>query len=529
MKYRVLLLFLMGNVFSYSQELINFYAEPVSGNTINVHTVVFRTSFSTFELLVINSIDNIITLSLCYQNTSAALATYDQQQQLVTLPSGYSNYTIVIDIYGDNNGLPCTLTNLVDSGTLNIALPYKPIAKTNIPDFTFEDYLESINQGDDIPNNDLVFTHRIENMSLLFLNGQLGGLNGQVADMTGIEDFVSLNHFRGSSDLLTNIDLSNNPFLEYLIFSGNQLSQLDITNCTDLRKLLLFHTISLTELDITNNTLLEELQCFPCDNIQEVDLTNNINLNSLEISANIPLTLDITQNVELENFYFSGDNFSTIDLSQNIILKTIDFFETQLSEINLDNNPLLESINLIDGGIEFLDVSNQLFLKEFAIRGNNISSLDLSLNTQLESVAVVLTDLNSLDLRNGNNEIITSLLSVVNFNLTCIDVDDKNEVPYPDWQVDNWTVFSEDCVSIGINEEKIVEGISIYPNPTTGILRIQSKKSIEKIEVYDTLGRLITFESNNNVIDISKVNRGVYFINIIDENRYVSNKRIIKK
>jgi len=83
-----------------------------------------------------------------------------------------------------------------------------------------------------------------------------------------------------------------------------------------------------------------------------------------------------------------------------------------------------------------------------------------------------------------------------------------------------------------IQENKIPE-VSVYPNPTTGDLRIMNYDlRIEHIEIYDVFGRkvfsnhLIT-SSFNYIINISYLPKGIYIIRIQTE-KGMLNKKIIK-
>ena len=73
--------------------------------------------------------------------------------------------------------------------------------------------------------------------------------------------------------------------------------------------------------------------------------------------------------------------------------------------------------------------------------------------------------------------------------------------------------------SVGIKNLK-KHGISIYPNPTSGVIYIESTKfQIERIEVYDLTGKLLINKSNlkEKVIDLSELSGGMYIINISTE------------
>ncbi|MBT7145132.1 MAG: T9SS type A sorting domain-containing protein, partial [Bacteroidetes bacterium] len=69
-----------------------------------------------------------------------------------------------------------------------------------------------------------------------------------------------------------------------------------------------------------------------------------------------------------------------------------------------------------------------------------------------------------------------------------------------------------------IGENSIENSISIYPNPVKEKLFINSEiAEIEKIDIYNSIGKLIYTETNkakNIELDVSKYPMGVYFIRI---------------
>ncbi len=78
-------------------------------------------------------------------------------------------------------------------------------------------------------------------------------------------------------------------------------------------------------------------------------------------------------------------------------------------------------------------------------------------------------------------------------------------------------------------DENTLSDFSVYPNPTTGVLNIQSKTNIVQIEIYNQLGQIVLSNSNKNTIDISRVSQGIYFIKIMDENGNFGTKKVIRK
>ena len=68
----------------------------------------------------------------------------------------------------------------------------------------------------------------------------------------------------------------------------------------------------------------------------------------------------------------------------------------------------------------------------------------------------------------------------------------------------------------------------IYPNPTANFLTIKSDFLISQINVYNKLGQLLLSNSNKNSIDISILNKGMYFVIIKDIYGKVENNKVIK-
>ncbi|RLD28314.1 MAG: hypothetical protein DRI70_03670, partial [Bacteroidetes bacterium] len=77
-----------------------------------------------------------------------------------------------------------------------------------------------------------------------------------------------------------------------------------------------------------------------------------------------------------------------------------------------------------------------------------------------------------------------------------------------------------------------LDAISVFPNPTKGVLNIISpNESITGVEVYDVRGRRLNDipvnSRANHTIDISDLESSLYFITIITENGSIT-KRILK-
>jgi hypothetical protein len=80
----------------------------------------------------------------------------------------------------------------------------------------------------------------------------------------------------------------------------------------------------------------------------------------------------------------------------------------------------------------------------------------------------------------------------------------------------------------GINTKKIDKiNISLYPNPTNGILNINSNipENIDfEVTVYDVFGKMVKCAKNPEFIDLSEQANGIYYVNIQDNNNTVTKK-----
>jgi photosystem II stability/assembly factor-like uncharacterized protein len=65
-------------------------------------------------------------------------------------------------------------------------------------------------------------------------------------------------------------------------------------------------------------------------------------------------------------------------------------------------------------------------------------------------------------------------------------------------------------------EENTTNTVSIYPNPATDFLTIDTKEAIETIEIYSNLGQLVKTETATN-FSIADLNSGVYFVHVTTE------------
>ena len=123
-------------------------------------------------------------------------------------------------------------------------------------------------------------------------------------------------------------------------------------------------------------------------------------------------------------------------------------------------------------------------------------------------------------------------LSSDNITLASMIQDRSTSVSVCDAQL--MTDYSGGC-ALGVEEDILTKGISLYPNPTKGPLYINSDGSvmIEGANLYDVNGRLISSyhleeSSKRNEIDLSNIAYGVYFLNIYSDAAFITKKIVLE-
>lgn len=187
---------------------------------------------------------------------------------------------------------------------------------TLIPDSNFEQQL--INKGIDSDNtiNGQVATADIENITVLSVS------DAGIQDMTGIQDFVSLEMLFCALNDITEINIATLTNLTALDVGVNNLSNVDISANINLISFACTYN-NLTTLDISNNLALEFLligqtedQIIPRNVISNLDLSNNSNIDRLRVSF---LNLDALNLMNGNNFILTG----SVEIEGNPLLECI--------------------------------------------------------------------------------------------------------------------------------------------------------------------------------------------------------------
>jgi hypothetical protein len=97
---------------------------------------------------------------------------------------------------------------------------------------------------------------------------------------------------------------------------------------------------------------------------------------------------------------------------------------------------------------------------------------------------------------------------------------------------DKWFDSNYNTVTLSISDKEILNNdLILYPNPTYGTAKIESKGKIIEAGVFDIKGALVSFQSigSNQQIELGNLIPGTYILKMITENRETIFKKIIKK
>ena len=83
---------------------------------------------------------------------------------------------------------------------------------------------------------------------------------------------------------------------------------------------------------------------------------------------------------------------------------------------------------------------------------------------------------------------------------------------------------------VGINEASVLNALKVYPNPTTGMLNLQSQVALTSYTLCDLQGRVVkqgNIESNQ--VDLSRLESGVYVLGVRGVNGGVRNFKVVRE
>lgn len=100
------------------------------------------------------------------------------------------------------------------------------------------------------------------------------------------------------------------------------------------------------------------------------------------------------------------------------------------------------------------------------------------------------------------------------------------------WYLDELYVYN--CSTLAVEDVKKQNGISVFPNPTSGFVTIQNKNNsnLKNVEIYNVAGQLVqrfnVSNAKNASLDMSQLMNGTYVLKVISETE-TNSVKVIKK
>ena len=383
-------------------------------------------------------------------------------------------------------------------------------SQTVVPDPNFEQALIDLGH-DSGPLDGMVPTANINSISSLDVKAK------NISDLTGIEDFVSLDILNCEENLLNSLDVTQNINLSQLFCGSNRLNSLNISaltnlqilwcdnnqldfldltnnlklfslvcnnnpiNTLDVSKNVLLRVLScinnnLSSLNITTNTALLELYC-DSNSLTQLNTNNNSKLTILSCSDNSITSLNITNNPDLIDLYAVRNELTGLDVSKSLELQNIFILQNKITSLDITKNQKLIQLWCSTNQLTELNTSKNPYLRELYCDYNLITALDLTNNPNLYKFSCINNKLCTFDVRNNNNANIFSFSAAMNPYLSCVLVDNANYSRANWLNIDSTTHFvnsQEACEALGVNNVPVDNlgdfiGVSyILPNLING-------------------------------------------------------------
>ncbi len=389
-----------------------------------------------------------------------------------------------------------------------------------------------------------------------------------------------------SNDNLTSIDISGATNLESINVAQCDLNTIDVSNNVSLRTLNLGQN-NISNLNLTSNLLLENL-ILGDNNISALDVSALPNVRLLIIQDNNLVTLNVANgnNINFSTFNASSNpDLTCIEIDGGFTPPTDNSWRKDATASYSDNcsntaditDPVAVcqdvTIQLDANGVATLDAtqvdngsSDDVGIASIAI---DVTSFDCS-NVGTTTVTFTVTD------AAGNADTCTATITVEDNEaptITCpvdetVTVNQGTQYSLPDY-ISGGTVVSQDNCSATITQNPVagtmlspgvqtvtftatdasgltatcsfdltvdetlsvddqsVINVSMYPNPVTDILMIDTATAIEKVEVYALSGQKV-LSTTSSQVEMSTLSTGVYFVHITT-GQGSSYKRVIKK
>lgn len=205
-----------------------------------------------------------------------------------------------------------------------------------------------------------------------------------ISQCVNLKSLVLDNNF-----MLSKLDVSHQPQLSILSCTGTMLTKLDVSHCKELKRLDCNNS-SLEKLDLSQNTKLEALACF-VNNLKElkVDMTQ---LENLDCSNNAELSL-LQLPATLKDLNCSSCNLSELNIAKPEIMESLVCSENRLTSLDASHMSKLASLTCNKNNIKEINTSDLKELLNVNVSDNPITKFPLYASPKVSYVEINNTQL----------------------------------------------------------------------------------------------------------------------------------------
>jgi hypothetical protein len=278
----------------------------------------------------------------------------------------------------------------------------------------------------------------------------------------------------------------------------------------------------------SNNTATFTLtNSLGCDSVVTLDLT----LNNSSTGTDTQIACDSYDWID-GNTYTSSNNTATFTLTNSSGCDSVVTLDLTLnnSSTGIDTQVACDSYDWIDGNTYTSSNNTATFTLTNSLGCDSVVTLDLTINDVVISVTndsgVLLANSSTgltyqwLDCLDNSSEIVgetSSSFTPVSNGEYSVEVTDGNCI-----DTSLCVVFQSLSIQESMSNEVIV-----YPNPSSGIFKIDSELEILKVQIIDIQGKEV-FNASTNNINIENENKGIYMVKVFTD-RKIFIQKIIKE
>ncbi|MFC2106889.1 T9SS type A sorting domain-containing protein [Bacteroidota bacterium] len=364
--------------------------------------------------------------------------------------------------------------------------------------------------------------------------------------LTSVDGLGNLTTIGGTFNISDNNSLSNLTALQWLTSVGMSFTIQENSSLVSLH--------SLSNLDVVGgyfriieNDLLEDLgsitnlHSLP-DNLEIAENPNLINLDGFASLMNIGGNLVLVNNFALENIQGLEDLSSIggfFDIANHYALTSLHGLESltsingylEISGTAISDFSGLNSLTSINGHLQVSGtaISNFSGLEYLTSIGGN---LEIKGNDVLESLTglqnISTNSIQNLDIRSNHQLTECNIQSICNYlnNPTGGLLIDDNA-----YKCDDEQQVQLECSSASIESNSLFSRVSIYPNPASTRISIESPEiEIEEINIFNQLGQSVLHELyQSKTIDISSLEAGLYIVELKSGEYMIRRKLVVER